>query len=168
MSTPTANALTIQQKDGELLADSRDIAAGLGIQHKNFLATLDTYKSKTESRLGVVLFQTEQPLGPQGGRPQRYALLTEIQFNFIATLSRNTDAVVDFKLALVEAFDAARRALEQPAPAPKFEVPTTLADALRLAADLSDRQERTLAKLRNATEILVEAEPAVVAFEELL
>lgn len=88
--------------------DSRLIAKKLGNRHRNTIELVGRYKEHLQS-FGVVLFKTEKPAGPAGGRPERYALLNENQAFFLLTLSRNTPRVVELKRRLVQAFSEARR-----------------------------------------------------------
>lgn len=83
----------------EYRIDSRIIAEKLGVEHKNLLETLSTYSRQIQS-FGTFAFETRK----SAGRPTRYALLNENQCYLLATLSRNTDRVVDFKVWLVKTF----------------------------------------------------------------
>ena len=103
--------LEIFSDGGELYVDSRLIAERLGIEHRNFLETLDTYETRIEKAFGVLRFETAKPKGPQGGRPARYGLLYEDQATFVMTLSRNSPEVVQAKLDLVTAFSRAKELL---------------------------------------------------------
>lgn len=107
----------------EYRIDSRLIAKELGLEHKHFLETVRTYQPKLE-RLGVMPFQAAKPSkGGRGGRPETYAMLNEDQCVFAATLSRNTDEVVEFKLSLTIAFKKVRAQLaEKQAPPSNSEV----------------------------------------------
>ena len=79
--------LEIFEDGNELFVDSRLIAERLGIQHRSFLETLDSYKTQIEQAFGVLRFETAKPLpGSQGGRPGRFALLNENQATFVMTL----------------------------------------------------------------------------------
>lgn len=94
-----------------LVVDSRLIAEQLGIEHRNFLETLDNYQTQIEQAFGILRFETAEIQGR--GRPGRYALLTEDQATFVMTLSRNSPEVVECKLNLVLAFSEAKRLLRQ-------------------------------------------------------
>ena len=96
--------LTIQNIDNIERGLSLDMAACLGIQHKNFLETVRKYKREIEQHFGRVAFKTE-PLQTAGGVQNiSVAWLTEDQAIFIGTLSRNSEKVVEFKAWLVKAF----------------------------------------------------------------
>lgn len=99
---PVHNLTTAESTcDDEYRVDSRAIAEKLGIEHRALLQTIGKYETKI-SAFGAVAFEM-QPL-PNGGIPTRYALLNENQCYLLATLSRNTDRVVDFKVWLVKTF----------------------------------------------------------------
>lgn len=132
------NLIPITKQGDILVVDSRLIAERLGIKHKTFLETLLKHKVKLEQRFGVVPFETEKPLeGSQGGRPERYALLTEPQATTLMTFSRNTDQVVECKLALVEAFEKAKQAIKTVIPAQSEEL-----EALKLALEIEKQRNK--------------------------
>ncbi|SDM52742.1 Phage regulatory protein Rha [Oryzisolibacter propanilivorax] len=91
--------------------DSRLLARHLHVQHKNTMELLERHRADFQC-FGVVPFQTEKPMGTQGGRPERFALLNEDQAFLLLTYSRNTTRVRGLKVSLVEAFGEARRAAE--------------------------------------------------------
>lgn len=92
--------------------DSRLLAQHMGVQHKNSMELVEKHKADF-LELGVVSFQTEKPTGPNGGRPECFALLNEDQAYLLLTYSRNTATVRALKVKLVKAFSAARKAAEQ-------------------------------------------------------
>ena len=106
---------------GILVVDSRLIAPQLGIEHINFLETLEDNKAPIEEAFGVIRFETEKPkMGSKGGRPQKFALLTEDQAYVAMTFSRNTPEVLQAKIELVQAFSKARDLLKQRQSRPDF------------------------------------------------
>lgn len=106
-----AEIVVFQYEDGALVVDSRLIAAQLGIQHENFINTLNKHKTQTEQAFGFLRFQTGEIRGR--GQPEKYCLLTEDQAFFLMTLSRNTPQVISAKLSLVESFSEAKKLLRQ-------------------------------------------------------
>jgi phage regulator Rha-like protein len=95
--------------------DSRDVAPGIGIEHKHFIETLRTYQAQLE-HFGVVPFETAKPpKGSAGGRPETYVMLNRNQVLFAITLSRNTEQVVMWKMALIDALDQLEKQLVRPA-----------------------------------------------------
>lgn len=128
------------QWNGEQRVSSELVAWRLDIEHRVLLHTMETYKAQIEE-FGSVAFETR--LRPSGGKPTRYALLNESQCHFVATLSRNSERVVKFKVWLVKAFGAVRESAH-PAPA----VPTNLRDALLLAAELEGQRQQLAAQVQ--------------------
>lgn len=108
------SALIVIENEGELVVDSRLIAQDLGIEHRSFMETVGNYKTLIEQEFGVLRFQTAKPQeGSKGGRPARYALLTENQSTFLMTLSSNTPEVIRCKINLVKAFSKAKELLKR-------------------------------------------------------
>lgn len=112
--------LNIKIQNSQLVVDSRLVAKRLEIEHRAFIQTIKKYQVKIEQRFGVITFEmSKPPEGSSGGRPESFAYLTEPQATALMTFSRNTDAVVDCKLDLVEAFENAKKLLEsQKSPTP--------------------------------------------------
>ena len=105
------NTLSVCEKDGVLVVDSRLIAQGLGIEHESFLKTINRYKNQTEQAFGFLRFEHGEIKGR--GQPEKFVYLTEEQAIFFMTLSRNTERVVQCKIQLVKAFSEARKLLEK-------------------------------------------------------
>ena len=102
------NDISVINLSGELRADSRTFAPKMDLRHRQLMDNIRKYQSKFEE-LGLLPFEKEaRPEGQHGGGDVVYALLNEDQAYFLLTLSRNTDAVVSAKLALVKAFRNAR------------------------------------------------------------
>lgn len=132
--------LTILEHNDVLVVDSRLIAERLAIKHKNFLATIEKYLSQIESSFGAVAFETREFKTRQGNTSvERFAWLTEDQATFLMTLSRNTEQVVQCKLALVQAFSKAKQVIQQVIPAQTQEI-----ERLKLELELAKTQERLL------------------------
>ncbi len=105
------NTLTVQEKDGVLVVDSRLIAIELGIKHKSFMETIRKHEKQTEQAFGILRFETAEIIGK--GQPEKFVYLTEEQSIFMMTLSRNTERVVECKIQLVKAFSEAKKLLEK-------------------------------------------------------
>ena len=100
--------IIISQIKNELRADSRTFAPKMDIRHRQLMDNIRKYQDKFQE-LGLLPFQTEaRSDGQHGGGDVVYALLNEDQAYFLLTLSRNSEAVVAAKLALVKAFREAR------------------------------------------------------------
>ena len=121
------NELIIIEFEGESRFDSRLLATGLGIQHRNLVETLSKYSNEIQM-FGILPFQTELLSG--AGQPPKYYLLNENQCNLIGSLSKNTPQVVAFKVMLVASFAKAREK-HQPVPLDPFEIMQSSLDKLK-------------------------------------
>lgn len=111
------------------------IADGTENEHKSVIQLVRTYLADLEE-IGLVAFEMRARLpGQHGGGDTEYASLNEPQATLLLTYMRNSDVVRGFKKRLVSAFFqmAQQLALQ------KFNVPTTYPEAMRLAADLADK-----------------------------
>lgn len=109
MTNIVSQSIIVEIKGEALVVDSRLIAQDLGVEHETFMRTIKKYEPRIESRFGVIRFEIgKPPQGSLGGRPEKFAWLTEDQSLFLMTLSRNTDQVVNCKANLVESFAKAR------------------------------------------------------------
>jgi len=98
-----SNLALVQLHHNEPMTTSENIAEGVGIQHKNVLELIRKYVNDLQ-KLGGVAFET-RPFETDGGTQWReIAFLNEQQATFLLTLMRNTEIVIAFKLALVQAF----------------------------------------------------------------
>lgn len=91
----------IEIVENEPVIDSRIVAESLGINHSDWVQNVLKKHMK-----GFSVFKTEKVVTE--GRPQKFYYLNEEQALFAATLSRNTQQVVEFKHKLVRSFIAAR------------------------------------------------------------
>jgi Rha family phage regulatory protein len=136
--------------DGRPMADSREIAATFGRQHKDVLrAYRDLNCSDDFRRRNFAPFKIKD----LNGESLSHVLMTKNGFSFLVLGFTGTPAAV-FKEAYIERFDAMEQELRAvPVPA----VPQTLPEALRLAADLADKvaaQDRAIAVLEPRSEAL--------------
>lgn len=147
--------LSVLERDGVLVVDSRLIAEDLGIQHKNLMETLEKYLNQIQEAFGAVAFETREFRTKQGNRStERIAYLTEDQATLLMTFSRNTDRVVQCKISLVKAFSEAKRVIKQIIPAQSAEI-----DRLKLELALAQTRERLVA----STQALALINPALPA-----
>jgi phage regulator Rha-like protein len=141
------NNLVITIREEVLVVDSKLVADELGIQHKNFLATIDKYTDTMAQSLVVKApaFETRVIERPQGGTyEERICWLTEPQAIFLMTLSRNTERVVSCKLKLVEAFEAAKQRIAtlETTPATNLTITTITAAIEQALTPINQRLDR--------------------------
>ena len=139
--------LSVVEYSGVLVVDSRLIAEDLGIQHKNFLATLDKYIREIEEDWGQVAFETETVTNSVGASNSvKYALLTEPQATLLMTYSRNTERVRQCKRHLVKAFEKAKLGLSNACVLRVVELEQKIADQgeaiATLAAGIAELQSQ--------------------------
>jgi phage regulator Rha-like protein len=110
------NKLVTVYENNEPLADSREIADKLGIEHQNFFEMIKDYQEEVSRDFGLIRFQTDKTTKDQQGRgrPQSYALLTEDQSYVYLAYSKNTEQARTCKRLLVKAFAEARARLVKP------------------------------------------------------
>jgi phage regulator Rha-like protein len=105
--------IKIEKINGTTVIDSRIVAEGLRIKHANLMQTIYKYQEKIE-QFNQLLFETEVGKRQQGGgNPEKFCYLSEPQTNFVIMLSRNSEEVIDFKFALIKAFDQAKKILQE-------------------------------------------------------
>lgn len=95
------------------LADSREIASTLGIEHRSFFKMILEYQEEIEKDFGPLRFQIAVKEGNRGGEQPRYALLTEEQTYAYMSYSRNTVQARGCKRLLVSAFTEVKARLQQ-------------------------------------------------------
>lgn len=101
---------TIERNGTDLVVSSEQIALGADVQHKNVLELIEKHSGKLE-RFGHVAFETRDGYN---NHKVRIALLNEQQSTLLMTFMRNTDRVVDFKVALVKGFYELASAVNKP------------------------------------------------------
>lgn len=94
------------------LADSRQIAKELDIEHSDFFSNIiKKYQDEVEEEFGLIRFENGVKLGPQRGLMPKHALLTEGQSYVYMAYSKNTEKARACKRMLIKAFLDAKEAL---------------------------------------------------------
>jgi phage regulator Rha-like protein len=97
----------------EAFVSSLVMADLLGIEHESLIKSITTYQAQFEAlNRGLIVRFEIGKLTAGRGAPTRYALLTEDQSYFAATLSKNTEQAVEVKFRLVKAFSELRHSKE--------------------------------------------------------
>lgn len=99
-------------EENKACTTSLAIADGTNNEHRVVLQLISRHKKRIEY-FGKLSFNSAPQMRiPDnkglGGRPLRVAVLNEAQATLVMTMMRNTPRVLDFKVALVEAFFKAR------------------------------------------------------------
>lgn len=96
---------------GDPVTTTLVIAQGTNSDHRSVFRLVRTHQAKFEE-FGVLRFEIAKiTAGP--GRPETYAVLNEYQASLLLTFMRNNEAVVDFKVQLIQAFRRMREELQQ-------------------------------------------------------
>lgn len=139
--------------DGEAVTTSLAIAEGTGVSHQSVRELIQDRSVELEG-FGVLRFETGEP-SELGGRPQKYALLSEPQATLLLTFMRNSEVVVRFKVALVRAFFELRERAANPG------AELTRREILVMAIEAEDRADRErAARLEAEVRALELAAPA--------
>lgn len=147
--------------DGMPVIDTVTIAEGVNIEHKAVIQLVRKYESDFNA-FGRVTFEM-RPFETAGGTQKReVALLNEDQATLLFTYLKNTEIARSLKVRVVKAFRDCRDELAQSkAAAPQFQIPQTMQEALRLAADQMDKNA--------ALQKQIEADaPKVSAYNDLV
>jgi Rha family phage regulatory protein len=131
---------TVHITDGKPMADSREIAATFGRQHKDVLRAYRELACSADFRQrNFAPFHSKD----LSGSTLSHVLMTKNGFAFLVLGFTGAPAAV-FKEAYIERFDAMEEALRGKA---ILAVPTTFAEALQLAADNQRQVEAQAAQI---------------------
>lgn len=165
INTSTAIALPVVfVRDGGVFANSRDVAEFFDKAHAHVLRDIDLMISEApeaSSNFGLCPYSAVS-----GGREYRSFDLTRDGFTLLAMGFTGAKAR-QFKLAYIDAFNRMEAQLwsrESAMPA----IPTTLVEALRLAADEVEKRERIEAEKRIADAKVEMMTPKAEAFDDFM
>lgn len=156
----TQELLTITA-DGTPVIDTVTIAEGVNVEHKAVIQLVRKYESDFNA-FGRVTFEM-RPFETNGGTQKReVALLNEDQATLLFTYLKNTEIARSLKIRVVKAFRNCRDELAKAKAVPsQFQIPQTMQEALRLAADQMDKNA--------ALQKQIEADaPKVSAYDDLV
>lgn len=119
--------IKIETIDGELRVDSRLISQELGVEHKATIQIIRRYDAEL-STYGEITFKMTPSLNSNSCQNENICLLNEQQAIFLVTLSRNSVEAVRLKKKLTDSYIYYKSRF-------KFNIPSTLSEALQLAAD---------------------------------
>jgi anti-repressor protein len=153
----------VSMTDGGARTTTLAIAQGTENEHKSVIQLVRAYKADLEE-FGPVAFQMLVVEREQlGGKQPEVAFLNEDQATLLITYMRNNEVVRAFKKRLVKAF----RALVNQAQIVPFQVPKTLGEALRLAADLEEKRAELACKVQAQTETIAELGPKAAGLDRI-
>ncbi len=153
--------IIIKTQDGVPVIDTVTIAEGVKVTHETIIKLVRKYESDF-SAFGGVRFEIE-PFETAGGTQKReIALLNEDQATLLFTYLKNTEVARTLKVRVVKAFRDCRDELAKVKVNPFADrIPKTYPDALRLAADLVDKNEKLTAEKKVLEETAAKNAPKV-------
>lgn len=131
-------------ENGQAVTDSLTVSEVFGKRHDNVIADIENQIEKLiaakEQEFSLLNFQ-ESTYTNERGRQYPKINLTEDAFTLIA-MSYVTPEAMKFKVKFIQEFKRIKEQLQR-----QFAVPTTFAEALRLAAELQEENERNKPKV---------------------
>lgn len=143
---PTRSPIVQITETNEAMADSRDVAAYFGKEHRNVTRAIEHLVAQ-DKNWGMRNFEQTPYVDAQNGQTYNSFKMTRSGFSMLA-MGFTGGRAFTFKVKYIEAFDLMEAELRNREPT--FTIPATYAEALRLAADQSERlaqQEAQIATL---------------------
>jgi len=153
-------------ENGQVVTDSLTVAEVFGKEHKNVVRDIGVQTDKlhkaVESEFVKLNFEPSSYFD-KSNRKQFKANLTEEAFTIIA-MSYVTPEAMKFKVKFIQEFKRMREKLTNK----QHTLPTSFAEALRLAADLEEEKQKLVTKTLMLEQRVAEAEPKVTYFDTIL
>lgn len=127
-------------ENGQVVTDSLTVAEVFGKRHDNVLVDIRKQAEYAGPQFAALNFQ-EGRYTDRNQQERPKINLTEEAFTLVA-MSYNTKESVQMKVKFIQEFKRMKETLQK-----QFAVPTTFAEALRLAADLQEENERNKPKV---------------------
>lgn len=138
------------EKEGEVFTNSRDVAAYFGKNHRDVMRAVDNLIQQ-EQELGLRNFaQGVYTLPETHDQQHRCYDMDRDGFTLLAMGFTGAKAL-KWKLCYIEAFNAMEAELARQTAMAGFNIPSTLSDALRLAADQAETIEKQTALIADMT-----------------
>jgi Rha family phage regulatory protein len=153
--------LNIVNQNGQLLVDSREVAEMIGKRHGDLLRSIDGYvEILTNAKIRSLDFFIKHSYKDSKGETRPCYLLTRKGCDMVANKLTGEKGVL-FTAAYVTKFEEMEKKLQ-------FNIPKTLPEALRLAADLAEKNEQL--KLQNAQkdQMIKEMQPKATYYDLIL
>lgn len=153
--------LKIVENNGQLFVDSRDVAEMVKKDHAHLLRDIRSYLSVLgKSNFGLADFFIESYYNDSQGKPRPHFFLTKKGCDMVANKLTGEKGII-FTATYVTKFEEMEKKL-------KVKVPQSLPEALRLAADLAEKNEQL--KLQNAQkeQVINELQPKATYYDLVL
>lgn len=155
----------VRMVDGEVRADSRDVAAFFKKAHGDVLRAIDVIVG-TRPDLGERDFALSSYTSDlaEAGRSYRCFTMNFFAFNVLVMGFTGSDAL-DYKIRYAREFESMQAELQRRATVPAL--PQSFAEALRLAADKAEENERLTGQVRQQAEQIAAHAPKLQALARI-
>lgn len=157
--------LHVINRDSQLLVNSKEVAEMVGKRHDHLLRDIAGYveilEKSTAPNFGVSDFFVKDSYQDNTGRTLKCFLLTRKGCDMVANKMTGKKGVL-FTAAYVTKFEEMERKLHQP------HVPQSLPEALRLAADLAEKNEQLQLQNAQKEQIIHELKPKATYYDLVL
>ena len=146
---------------GQVVTDSLTVAEVFGKRHDNVIRDIENQMGLAGEEFSLLNFE-ESNYDVRGKKYPKFNL-TEEAFTLIV-FSYNTKEAVRTKIKFIQEFKRMREEQSNK----QHSLPTTFAEALRLAADLEEEKQKLVTKTLMLEQRVAEAEPKVTYFDTIL
>lgn len=153
----------LQDKDGQIVVSSRDVAERFGKEHKTVIRAIENIFFEGSKLCHEKMFIETTYFEPSRGKHYKEYLMTRDGFTLLAMGFTGKEAF-KFKLAYIEAFNKMEEALKNQTPA----LPTTYKDALIALVAEVEAKERLQLEVKAKEEAIQEMKPKADFCEEVL
>lgn len=139
----------VREIDGEIMADSRDVAAFFGKRHEDVLRAIRSLSCSSDFTRRNFAFREEIQRHSTGASKATFAQMTKDGFAFLV-MGFTGGKAAQFKEAYIAQFNAMESEIRQRGSTFSHMIPQDLPSALRLAADQMERAKKAEAALEEA------------------
>ncbi|MGD6778807.1 phage antirepressor KilAC domain-containing protein [Sutcliffiella horikoshii] len=155
--------IQIIEKNGRLLADSRDVAEMIGKDHKHLLRDIRGYvEIMCKSKIGLAEFFTESFYQDTQGKPRPHYFITRKGCDMVANKMTGEKGVL-FTAAYVTRFEEMEKKLAQP-----FALPTNYKEALLQLVEQVEKNEHLQLQNAQKEQIINEMQPKATYYDLVL
>lgn len=152
----------VLEMNRQAVTTSLRVADGFGKQHKHVIEAIESKMQSAENSAHYKLMFVEGAYKDSRGRSQKLYYMNRDGFTFIAMGFTGTKAD-NFKLKYLEAFNWMEKQLMN-----QYKVPATFSEALRLAADLEERNSQLMLENEMQAQVLAEYKPKITYLDKIL
>ena len=149
------NLVKVENINGVLVTTSNRVAEELGVEHKNLLVKIDEYIGKFSSAELSAQFYIPHNYKDRSGKSNRNYLITKKGIaQLIGGYSAAVPKAFELNVAYINEFERMENYIKG-----SFQLPTSFAEALRLAADQQEQLENLKIENETQKQIIGELKP---------